>query len=578
MSSRATLALPLRSFALATVLLLVAGACGSSTVTPSANAQPASAAIPSTSVGSAQPAACGPPASSPSAKPAAWWHDRTFYEVFVRSFADSDADGIGDLRGLTQKLDYLNDGNPATTTDLGVTALWLMPVAESPSYHGYDVSDYTAIEKDYGTVDDFRALMAAAHSREIKVVVDLVLNHTSIDHPWFQDARTPGSKHDDWYVWSTDTKAPFAGPGGNPVWHKVRDRRYYAYFWEGMPDLNLRNPAVTAALDDVSRFWLDDLGVDGFRLDAAPHLIEDGDTLQNTPETFAWLAGFRARVHADRPDALVLGEDWDPTVMTSRYVRQGSLDMDFEFDLANAIAGSIRSRDAGSYRAAEGQIRAGYPAGGFATFLSNHDQNRILTQLGGDVPAAKLAAALLFTSPGVPFVYYGEEIGMTGSKPDERIRTPMRWDVTDTTAGFTTGNPWQPLGEDPAGTNVATESADPSSLLSTYRDLIRLRATHPGLAQGDWTAVDSPIRAVNAYLRQVDGESVLVVANLGEVPIDRPALTLARGPLCGTPTAEALLGTSAVHPPAITSTGGFEGYVPVDRLDARQTVVIKLAP
>ncbi|MBI3749725.1 MAG: DUF3459 domain-containing protein [Chloroflexi bacterium] len=565
----------LRVVAVLASLSLLASACGAPTDSPPV------ASVSSGPSPAVQSAAAGPPACPPSdpATPggvAPWWRDRTFYEVFVRSFADSNGDGIGDLRGLIERLDYLNDGDPTTTSDLGVTALWLMPVTDSPSYHGYDVSDYKSIEADYGTADDFRALIAAAHARGIEVVVDLVLNHTSIDHPWFQDARTPGSVHDDWYVWSTGSKPPFAGPSGNAVWHRNGDRWYYGYFDESMPDLNLRNPDVTAALDDVARFWLDDLGVDGFRLDAARHLIEDGRTLANTPETFAWLAAFRDRVHADKPDALVLGEDWDPTVISSRYVREGSLDMDFEFDFADAIRGSIRSHDAGSYRAAEREIQDGYQPAGFGTFLSNHDQNRILTQLGGDLPSAKLAATLLFTSPGVPFVYYGEEIGMTGAKPDERIRTPMRWDATAGSAGFSTGTPWEPLSDDPAATNVAGEAADPSSLLSTYRDLIRLRTANPALAHGDWTAVDSDNRAVVAYLRQAGGETALVVANLGDQPIDGPALALETGPLCGTPAATALLGDGPVRAPAVTATGGFTGYVPIDRLAPAATVVIRL--
>jgi glycosidase len=498
--------------------------------------------------------------------------------VFVRSFADSDGDGIGDLRGLTQRLDYLNDGDPKTTTDLGVTALWLMPVTQSPSYHGYDVADYKAIEQDYGTADDFRALVAAAHARGIDIIVDLVMNHTSVDHPWFKDAQTPGSAHDDWYVWSTGTKPPFAGPSGNPVWHRNGDRWYYGYFSDSMPDLNLRNPDVTAALDEVASFWLDDLGVDGFRLDAARHLIEDGKTLQNTPETFAWLAAFRDKVHADKPDALVLGEDWDPTVISSRYVRQGSLDMDFEFDFAGAITGSIRSRDPGSYRAAEDEIQSSYPPAGFGTFLSNHDQNRILSQLSGDIPAAKLAATLLLTSPGVPFVYYGEEIGMTGTKPDERIRTPMRWDDTAGSAGFTTGTPWETLSEDPATTNVAAESADPGSLLSTYRGLIQLRASHPALSHGNWTALGSTASSVLAYLRQADGESIVVVSNLADTAVEHPSLSLASGPLCGTPGAETLLGPAVASPPVISPTGGVDGWIPVDRLAARTTIVVRLVP
>jgi alpha-amylase len=538
-------------------------------------------ASPSDGASTAPTAEVGPPACTPdsggvqpiTSRP--WWRDRVFYEVFVRSFADSDGDGIGDLRGLTERLDYLNDGDPATTGDLGVTGVWLMPIAESPSYHGYDVTDYKAIEPDYGTADDLRAFVAAARERGIAVIVDLVLNHTSIDHSWFKDARTPGSEHDDWYVWSSDG-VRFAGPGGQRVWHKDGDRWYYGYFWEGMPDLNVANPEVTAALDDVARFWLDDLGVDGFRLDAARHLIEDGKQLENTPATFEWLAGFRNRLKADRPDSLILGEVYDATSMSSRYVREGSLDMTFDFGLAGATIGAIRSSDAASLRAAQQAVADSYPIGGLATFLANHDQNRVADQLGSGAAAEKLAAALLLTGQGVPFLYYGEEIGMTGHKPDERIRTPMRWDGSEPSHGFSSGTPWEALSDDPAGTDVATESPDPTSLLSTYRSLIHLRANHPALALGDWTPVDASDPAVVANLRQAAGESVLVVANLGDEPVDRVALRLAAGPLCGQPAVESLHGPDEVHPPTITPTGGLDGYVPVDRLGARETLVIGL--
>lgn len=513
--------------------------------------------------------AAGRPAAAPP-----WWQDRVFYEVFVRSFADSDGDGMGDLRGLTQRLDYLNDGDPSTTDDLGVTALWLMPVAESPSYHGYDVTDYETIERDYGTVEDFHALMAAAHARGIAVIVDLVLNHTSIDHPWFQDARTPGSLHDDWYVWST-TGVPFAGPGGRRVWHKDGDRWYYAYFWEGMPDLNLTNPDVTTALDAIARHWLNVLGVDGFRLDAARHLIEDGKQLENTPATFAWLEAFRGRIHADRPDALILGEVFDATSMSSRYVREGALDLTFDFGLAGATIAAVRSGDANSLRVAQEDVARAYPPLGAATFLTNHDQNRVASQLDADPEAEKLAATILLTGQGVPFIYYGEEIGMTGHKPDEQIRTPMRWDRSGA-AGFTTGTPWESLSEDPADRNVATESADSASVLSTYRSLLHLRADHPALAHGDWTPVEASDPSLVAAVRQADGETVVVVTNLAGTPAAGVALGLADGPLCGSPAAQALLGPATVAAPAVTSTGGFDGYVPVPQLGPRETVVIEL--
>src|SRR4029079_1529647 len=186
----------------------------------------AASATPAASPSSQASAACDTPATLP------WWNDRVFYEVFVRSFQDSDGDGIGDLPGLISKLDYLNDGDPATTDDLGVTGIWLMPVAQSPSYHGYDVTDYDTVEADYGTNDDMRALIAAAHQRGIAVITDLVLNHTSVEHPWFGESETKGSAHADWYRWS-DTDPGITRVDGTPVWHEKNGRWYYGYFWEG---------------------------------------------------------------------------------------------------------------------------------------------------------------------------------------------------------------------------------------------------------------------------------------------------------------------------------------------------------
>ena len=557
------------------VVAAVVASCGGPTVSPTTSVvAPTTGPTPASVAG---PPACNPAASASSTATAPWWRGRIFYEVFVRSFADSNDDGIGDLRGLTARLDYLNDGDPATTTDLGVTGIWLMPVAESPSYHGYDVTDYKSVEPDYGSADDFRAFMAAAHERGIAVIVDLVLNHTSIDHPWFQDARTPGSEHDDWYVWST-TGVRFAGPGGQRVWHKDGDRWYYAYFWEGMPDLNVANPDVAAALDDVARFWLDDMRVDGFRLDAARHLIEDGDKTENSAATFSWLEDFRDRLRTVNPNALVLGEVADATSMSSRYVREGSLDLSFDFGLAAATIAAIRSGDGASLRAAQREVAESYPPDGLATFLTNHDQNRVADQLGSDVAAAKLAATLLLTGPGVPFIYYGEEIGMTGHKPDERIRTPMRWDSTTPAAGFSTVTAWEALSEDPAEINVADETADPGSLLATYRALGALRTQHPALAEGTWVSLDVSDPRVNAVLRQSDGETVVVMANLADEAVAGVALTGAAGTLCGTPRAASLLGPSELTAPSITAEGGLDGYVPLDGLGPRETVVIELVP
>jgi glycosidase len=564
----------------AVVACLVIVSCGGPAVTAAPpSATPAATGTPVASAVEAGPPACteASGASPAVAESTPWWRDRIFYEVFVRSFADSDGDGIGDLRGLTERLDYLNDGDPSTTDDLGVTGLWLMPVAESPSYHGYDVVDYERIEADYGTADDFHALVAAARQRGIAIVVDLVLNHTSIDHPWFRDARTPGSAHDDWYVWST-TQPDVAGPGGQPVWHRDGDRWYYAYFWEGMPDLNVANPEVTAALDDVARFWLEEMDVDGFRLDAARHLIEDGAQLENTPATFAWLEGFRSRVETVKPDALVVGEVWDATSTAARYVQEGALDLAFEFGLAGAILGSVRLGDPDTIANVQAEVTAAYPAGGYAAFLTNHDQNRTFDVLGRDPAAAGLAASLLLTGAGVPFVYYGEELGLRGRKPDEEIRTPLPWDANAPGYGFTTGQPWEAFAPGAETAAIAVQRDDPGSLLARYRALIRLRQAHSALRTGDLVPVEAATPGVYAYLRHDAAETIAVVANLSDQPVDGVTLALPAGPLCGTPSAALLLGDGEARAPQVNAGGGFDDFRPVDHLDARQVVVIRLSP
>ena len=507
------------------------------------------------------------------------------YEVYVRSFADADGDGIGDLRGLVSHLDDLNDGDPATTNDLGVTALWLMPVAAAASDHGYDVTDYFTVEPDYGTNADMRTLVEAAHERGIRIIVDLVINHTSDRHPWFVDARTPGSAHESWYLWS-DHPPTVAGPGGRPVWHADGKRWYYGYFQAGMPDLNLENPEVTAEIDRIARFWLDDIGIDGFRIDAARHLVEDGATLQNTDATLAWLQAFRERVHRMKSDALVLGEVWDSTSITSRYVRDGALDLVFEFDLAAQMLLAVRSGDSGSLSYMEGQLIDAYPAGGpFAPFLTNHDQDRTFDVVGRDVARAKQAATLLLTGAGTPVVFYGEEIGMRGRKPDDRIRSPMPWTGEPDGFGFTSGTPWEPLVDGADLANVASEMVDPASLLSHYRALIRLRGSLPALhGDGSTFLLDVSDPAVYGVLRQApSGSSAVLVSNLSGEPIDGVTVSLTAGPLCDG------VGTVVVHrvspnpaevisdiaPPATNGSGGLTNWR-LGSLEPHEDVVIEL--
>jgi glycosidase len=472
---------------------------------------------------------------------------------------------------LIERLDYLNDGDPSTTEDLGVTGLWLMPVAESPSYHGYDVTDYRAIEADYGTEEDFRAFVEAAHDRGIAVIVDLVLNHSSREHPWFVDA-TAGGDREDWYVWADERPRGVVKPGGGRVWHELDGRFYYGYFWEGMPDLNLANEAVTAELDGVARFWLEEMGVDGFRLDAIKHLFEEGAELEDVPESRVWLQGFQDRLEDVDPDVLLVGEAYDVTSSSAAYVPE-SVDITFDFGFAGAVLVGLGGGGASPVRSALQESLEAYPPGQRGVFLTNHDQPRVMTELAGDDRAAAAAATLLLTSPGVPFLYYGEEIGMTGTKPDERIRTPMQWDASTPAAGFSEAAPWQPLADDAGEANVEDQSADPDSLLSWYRNLIRLRAIEPALAAGDTAVLDVSEEAVIAVARRAGDQTAVVLVNLSDEPVRGATVDLAEAGICARRT-EVLLGDAEVEAPA----GDYATWVPVAELEPYDSVVVELVP
>ncbi len=244
-----------------------------------------------------------------------WWNDTVFYEIFVRSFYDSNGDGIGDLNGITEKLDYLNDGNPDTTTDLGITGLWLMPIYPSPSYHGYNATDFYAVNPEFGTLDDLHNLLNAAHARGIRVILDITLNHTSSQHPWFLEAGNPDSPYHDWYIWS-DIDPGYTGYWGQQVWFPFNDIYFYSTFSANFADLNYTNPEVMAEMQNVVRFWLEEVGVDGFRLDAAKHMIEEGTNQGNTPATHAFWEDFRTFYKGINPQSITVGEIWDTPEIT----------------------------------------------------------------------------------------------------------------------------------------------------------------------------------------------------------------------------------------------------------------------
>jgi glycosidase len=506
------------------------------------------------------------PAAEPKPLPAGWWDGAVCYEVFVRSFYDSDGDGVGDLNGLAQKLDYISDGDPKTAGDLGANCIWLMPIADSPSYHGYDVADYYKVDPDYGTNDDFKRLVDEAHGRGIKVVLDLVLNHTSSQHPWFQEAlRDPQSPYRDYYIFSRDDPG-YKGPWGEQVWHKspLRDEYYYGIFYDGMPDLNYRNPAVTAEAQKISAFWANDMGADGFRLDAIKHAIEDGPVQENTPETHAWLRDYKAFLEKSAP-VFTVGEIFSGSLPDLQPYYPDQLDTYFAFAIGGRILDAARNGSAAGFLSSAQSTNELLPFQRYAPFLTNHDQERALSELGGDIEKARAAAVALLTLPGLPFVYYGEEIGMLGTKPDEFLRAPMQW--TGSASGFTTGTPWEALGPGADTNNVAAQGDDPASLLNLYRRLINLHTANPALAQGSFTPLDASDRGVAAFIRRQGDDAVLVLINFGDASAAGVTLSVAKSDLDpGAYELTPLLGDAAGAPLTTGAGGSLQGYVPLPTL------------
>ena len=507
-----------------------------------------------------------------------WRRGATCYEVFVRSFYDSNGDGIGDLRGLTEKLDYINDGDPATSRDLGAQCMWLMPVAESPTYHGYDATNYYRIEPDYGTNADFTRLVVEAHRRGIAVIVDMVLNHLSSEHPYFRDALGgPTAPHRAWFRWSA-TKPAELGPWGQEVWHRspLRDEYYYGVFWQGMPDLNYETPAVREEAKRIATFWLTQMGVDGFRLDAVPYLVEEGATQIGTVGTHAFLREYAAHVRAVAPTAFTVGEVWDGIDKMLPYYPD-QLESYFAFDLSDDLLAAVRTGSASALMRRFQRFQQEVPNARWSTFLRNHDQTRTLTALGGDTQRVKVAATLLLTLPGTPFVYYGEEIGMTGDKPDEQLRTPMQW-TASAGAGFTSGTPWEPLNANWPTTNVAAQEPDTTSLLAAYRTLIHLRAGNTALGRGDFLPLVASSDAVAAYLRRDGTTVVLVVANVGQAALSNVTVAFPSGALpAGTYAARSLVGAN-VSPISVAADGSVRGYVPSVTLAPMKAHVVQLSP
>jgi len=425
-----------------------------------------------------------------------------FYQIFVRSFADGDGDGLGDLQGITENLDYL--------ADLGVSGIWLTPIHPSPTYHKYDVTDYYGIDSDIGTLEDFRELIDEAHSRGIRVIIDLVLHHTSTHHPWFVAAGSdPHSPYRDYYIWAdADTNLSAPGPWAQRVWHSHATGHYYGLFWDGMPDLNYDNPQVRAEAKAIAEFWLD-LGVDGFRLDAAMHMYNHAED----DHSVEWWVEFRDHLIQVKPDVYLIAEVWDKSAVVAPFY--AGFDSCFNFDLANLILLSARSgSDFGLARVSERFINLYREHSQWvidAPFLTNHDQDRVMSVLS-DIEQAKIAASVYLTLPGNPFIYYGEEIGMQGSGPDENKREPFKWypvsgpgQTTWRASSYNSGS-WQP--------SVAEQDEDPNSILNHYRRLVHLREGNLPLRAGSIIPLDTGNKQVLGFLRQWKEEEVLVLHNL----------------------------------------------------------------
>jgi alpha-glucosidase len=493
----------------------------------------------------------------------AWWQHAVFYEVYPRSFADSNNDGIGDLNGITSKLDYLHD--------LGIDAIWITPCFPSPQVDfGYDVSDYDAIDPMYGTLADFDRLVAEAKKRNIRVILDFVVNHTSDQHPWFVDSKSSkNAEHRDWYIWR-DGKGPGQPPNnwqstfGLSAWKfdPTTSQYYYHYFYPEQPDLNWRNPAVEKAMFDVTRFWYK-RGVAGFRLDAVDTMYEDFKLTDNPslpgtnkfggpntvekynkklPEMHSALQ--RLRGVADEYDAVLIGETWthDVTELKAYYGEHNNelhMPMDLMLTHLPLSAPVLREHIAG--------VDA---SGGWPTYvITNHDIVRSYTRYSDGThndDIAKLMAGFYLTLRGTAIMYYGEEIGMQNNTPTRKEdvkdpigvlgwpkekgrdgeRTPMQWSAGPN-AGFTKGTPWLPVPASAQTHNVEVERKDPNSVLSFYRHLLLVRKEEPALREGKYIALNGSDPNVLSYLRQYNNDTVLVILNISATK-QQPAFDLSK--------------------------------------------------
>lgn len=457
----------------------------------------------------------------PSAQVENYWPQAgVTYEIFVQSFYDSNGDGIGDLNGVTEKLDYVSE--------LGANAIWFMPIMPSPSYHKYDVTDYRAIHPDYGTMDDFKRLLDEAHKRDIKIVIDLIINHSSSEHPWFLESKKGrDNPYRDYYVWAQkDTIADFINKkvitldsDNITQWHDpgFGEDFYYGFFIGGMPDLNFDNQKLREEIFDIGRFWLEEVGVDGFRLDAAKHVYPDDRASDN----HEFWKDFRAEMTKIKPDVYLVGEVYDNKEVVAPFLPglPALFNFDFHYTLIetlNKMEGILLARKQKEVLDFYQNITSDFID---ATISSNHDQPRLLNELGSDPEKYKQAIAILMTMPGAPYIYYGEEIGMLGLKPDEQIREPFLWDVKEKDTGRAT---WiEPVySTDQTVTPLALQKDDPDSYFNHYKELIRLRNSTPALALGSLELPDTSYdKSLMVFSRKLGDQEMFVFHNVGDKPI-----------------------------------------------------------
>lgn len=483
-----------------------------------------------------------------------WYKDAVFYEINVRAFYDSNGDGHGDLPGLTQKLDYLHD--------LGVDCIWLMPIYQSPLRDdGYDISDYYNIAKTFGTVEDFKTLLDEAHKRNIRVITDLVMNHTSMDHPWFQASRSSrDNPYRDYYVWSDtdqkykDTRIIFLDTEpSNWTWDEQTQQYYWHRFYASQPDLNFDNPKVQEEMINIARFWLD-LGIDGFRADAVPYLFErEGTNCENLPETHEYLKKLRAFMDTNYPGRILLCEanQWPEDVRP--YFGEGDeFHMGFHFPIMPRIYMALKKQRADDMVEILRRTPAIPDNCQWCVFLRNHDEltlemvteeerqwmwqqyapeprmklnlgirRRLAPLLDNDRRKIELINSILFTLPGSPIIYYGDEIGMGDniSLPDRNgVRTPMQWDSSPN-GGFSTGTAFTEFVQGALGyehVNVASQMADHDSLFHAISRMVKVRKQYRTFGRGtmDWLETENP--CIAAYTRTYLDETILILQNLSD--------------------------------------------------------------